>query len=130
MEIYKRFKLEQWALKLYVALSGVGMTCYCIMLCFGFRHCIAEFISLTFSYLLLCSAVWMFKLCWLSWAFLTYCFAIRVCIILYELGVFGEYIDIAHYIATGVGIALSVFFLCNSQKYLACKSGYRYEEQK
>lgn len=108
MESFKKFKLQQTAVKLYVFGCGIGFTLYCGMLCLGMRHVLAEFVSMTFAHLVLFGSVWVFKLCWLAWAFAFYTYLIRCCIIVHRLGLFGEYIDLAHYVAFGIGVFLCI----------------------
>lgn len=118
METYKKFKIGEMCLKLYLALTGVVFTIYCLLLCLGMRNFIAELITVTFSFGLICSAVWMYRLCWLSWAFLFYIYAIFICIVLYHEGVWGEYVHIAHIIAFSIGAVLCTYFFANYKKYM------------
>lgn len=120
METYKKFKFGKLCIKLYIALTGVFFTLYCGLLVLGMRNYIAELITITMTFGLLCSALWMYRFCWLSWAFLTYIYAIFICIVLYHEGVFGEYVYIAHRIAFGIGATLSSYFIINCRKYLNC----------
>lgn len=120
METYKKFKVGEICLKLYISLTGVLFTLYCGALVLGLRNFIAELITVSMTFLLLCSALWMYRLCWLSWAFLAYIYAIFICIVLYHEGVWGEYVHYAHIVAFSIGAVLSTYFFCNFHKYLKC----------
>lgn len=120
METYKKFKVGKLCLKLYIALAGVFFTFYCGLLVIGIRNFIAELITVTMTFGLLCSALWMYRMCWLSWAFLAYIYAIFICIVLYHEGVWGDYVHYAHCIAFSIGLFLSFNFVLNYRKYLNC----------
>lgn len=111
MTTLTKFKIQQGAVKVYIFLSGVLFTGYCGMLCHGMRHASAEFVGMTLAYALLFGAAWIFRLCWLSWAFLVYGYLIKCCIVAHRLGWFGKWIDLAHWIAFVTGAVLCVCLL-------------------
>ena len=118
METHKKFKLEQTAIKYYIFLTGFGLTIYCGLLCLDVRHVIAEWLSLAFAYILLAGGAWMFRLCKMSWLFLSYGFLVRTCMILHDIDYFGKYERMAHYIVFGIGFILCLIFLFNIKQYL------------
>lgn len=117
METLTKFKLQKSALRIFVIGSGFGFTAYCGLLCLGMRHAIAEIVAVTGAYLFLCCAAWAHKMCPLSWAFIIYTYCIRCCIIVHRSGWFGDYINMAHYIAFAAGAVLCSLFLVNIKKY-------------
>ena len=118
METHKKFKLEQAAIKYYIFLTGIGLTAYCGLLCLNIRHAIAEWLSLAFAYILLAGGAWMFRLCKMSWLFLSYGFLVRTCMILHDIDYFGEYEQMAHYAVFSIGLLLCAIFILNLKKYL------------
>jgi len=132
METHKKFKIEQNALRVYVFVVGIGMTIYCGLLCLGVQHCISEILCVVGAYALLCGGAWMFRLCWLSWAFIGYTFLARLCIILRPEGFFdGEWcgypvLDIAHYVMFGIGTVLTGYFVCNFGRFMKVFKGENY----
>lgn len=118
MKNFTKLKIHQSCIKLFIIGNGIGFTLYCGVLCLGMRHALAEWLSMTAAYILLCCAAWIFRLCLLSWLFLIYTYLIRCCIIAHRLGWFGEYINLAHYIAFTIGIILTLFFFANINKYM------------
>ncbi len=117
INIVNKVKIQKSALKLFIVASGVGFTLYCGMLCVGVRHAVAEFVGMTLGYVLLGISTWMYRLCWLSWAFVIYTYIIRCCIIVHRLGWFGEYVDEAHLIAFVIGLVLCYCLLRNFNRY-------------
>jgi len=122
---YTSFKVEQAMLKVYIFLSGILLTIYAGLLIIGIRHWIAEIVLVTFAYILLGYGAKMFHLCRLSWVFIIYTYIIRLCIILQPEGVFGEYLDLAHWIAFIVGFILTIQFCI---KYYSIIKGYGKQE--
>lgn len=117
INIVNKVKIQKSALKLFIVISGIGFTLYCGILCLGVRHAVAEFGGMTMGYLLIGISAWMYRLCWLSWAFIIYTYAIRCCIIVHRLGWFGPYINIAHLIALIIGVILCFFLIKNIKRY-------------
>jgi len=123
MDTLRKFRIEQNALRIYVFSVGIGMTVYCGLLCFGVRNLIAELLCIIGAYILLLGGAWMFKLCWLSWAFIFYSFLVRLCILLYAEGFFEgtwhgySVLEMAHHTVFTVGAVLTSVFLCNIKKF-------------
>lgn len=103
--------MEKLALKLYIFACGIGLTAYTGLLCFGIRSPFAEWISMSAAFIILTMGAWAFRLCWIAYSFIAYCYVIRCCIILQGEGFFGVWIDIAHWIAFIVGMILCVLFV-------------------
>ena len=118
MTTLSKFKIQQSFLKMFIIGNGIGFTLYCFVLCLGMRHALAEWLSMTAAYVLLCYSAWLFKLCLLSWLFLIYTYLIRCCIIVHRLGWFGDYINVAHNIAFLIGMLLTIYFFANINKYV------------
>lgn len=116
MDTLKRFKIQQNLLKTYVVLSGFFYATYCGLLCLGVREELSELIVLIFAFVLLCWASRSYRLCWLSKAFISYSFAVRVCIVMYVADLWGEWLDIAHYIMFGIGSILCLVFIINIKR--------------
>jgi len=129
METHKKFRIEQNALRIYVFSVGIGMTIYCGLLCLGMRHFIAELMCIIGAYLLLCGGAWMFRLCWLSWAFIFYTFVVRLCILFHAEGLFDGYwhgysiLEMAHHTMFSIGFVLATFFVCNIKRYYRIMCG-------
>lgn len=117
INIVNKIKVQKSALKLFVVLSGIGFTLYCGILCMGVRHAVAEFVAMTMGYVMIGITAWMYRLCWLSWAFIIYSYLIRCCIIVHRIGWFGVYINVAHLIAFAIGLILCYFLLKDINKY-------------
>lgn len=118
MNTIAKIKIQKSAIKIFVAVVGVGLTAYCGFLCCGFRNDIAEFIAMTLGYLIIAGGAWVYKLCWLSWTFLTYAYVVRCCMIAQRADLFGEYLDEAHLLVFLIGVALCYLFLRNIDNYL------------
>ena len=106
MNTSTKLKMEQKALKIYIYACGIGLTIYTGMLCFGLATPVAEWLSMTCGFLLLIGGAWMYNLCWLSYIAIIYIYIIRCCMVLKEMGVFGNQLDHAHWITFVIGIAV------------------------
>lgn len=111
METQRKIKNVQWALKVYVFACGVGLTVYAGLLCAGLRSPLAEWLSLTAAFGLLTIGAWAFRLCWVTYAFIAYMYAIRCAMILQTVGFWGKWLDVAHWVAFIVGLFLCGLFV-------------------
>lgn len=106
MKTSTKLKMEQKALKIYIYACGIGLTIYTGMLCFGLATPVAEWLSMTFGFILLIGGAWMYHLCWLSYTTIVYIYLIRCCMVLKELGVFGTHLHQARWIMFIAGMLL------------------------
>lgn len=111
METHKKMKMEQTALKLYIFACGIGLTAYAGLLCFGIRTPLAERLSMSSAFVLLTMGAWAFRLCWVAYMMIAYMYTIRCCIILQEVGFWGKWIDVAHWVAFIIGLIVCFLFI-------------------
>lgn len=111
MNTSTKLKMEQKALKIYIYACGIGLTIYTGMLCFGLAIPVAEWLSMTCGFLLLIGGAWMYHLCWLSYLTIIYIYFIRCCMVLKELGVFGNHLLQVRWMMFIAGILLCALIL-------------------
>ena len=137
METYKKFKTGKHLLRMYIIGTGLLMTIYCCLLCFGIRHFFAELICFSGAYFAICVGAWIFNLCWISWAFVFYTYAVRICILLYGIGFWDDkegllgmtLLHTAHLIAFAIGAFLTVCLCVRYRKYYSIFIDYYEQSQ-
>lgn len=112
MSTVQRMKAEQIALKMYIFVCGIGLTIYTGIICFGVRTPIAEWLSMTFGFILLTGGAWMYHLCWLSYATIAYIYMVRCFMLLGGImRLEGIYDIVLRWSSFLIGIVLCLFIL-------------------
>lgn len=108
------FMLLQELIKIFVVLAGLLLTIHIGMLILGYDPFWAEWLCgfSVFGFVMLFIASYLLKLCNLFRAFLIFDFVADQCIVFQrEVGIFGDYIDIARMVMFATGASLVSIYI-------------------